>query len=120
MELLHGVDLEQVGNFEKRIEKETFMSRIYTQQGRAHIEKSSHPARTAAGMWAAKEAVSKAFGRGLFGMLPIEIEVTHLPSGQPAVVLHGHAAETYKDYRLSLSISHSGDMVLASCVAYKE
>ena len=120
MELLHGVDLEQIDRFEECIQKETFMKRIYTQQERSYIEKNPHPIRTAAGMWASKEAISKAFGRGLFGMLPAEIEIIHLPSGQPAVVLHGNAAETYGEYKISLSISHSGDMVLASCIAYKE
>ena len=119
MELLHGVDLEQISRFEKLIIKETFMTRIYTDRERAYIEKSPHPARTAAGMWASKEAVAKAFGRGLFGMLPREIEVLHLPSGQPQAVLRGKAAEDYGNYSLSLSITHSGDTVLASCIAWQ-
>ncbi len=120
MELLHGVDLEQIGRFEALIEKESFMTRIYTEEEQSLIRHAAYPAQKAAGMWSAKEAVSKAFGRGLFGMLPREIEVIYLPSGQPQIMLHGKAAETYGEYRLALSITHSEGTVLASCIAYKE
>lgn len=120
MELLHGVDLEQIGRFEELIAKEKFLQRIYTENEIRYILNHVRPAEKAAGMWAAKEAVSKAFGRGLYGMDPREIEVGHLPSGQPCVTLLGKAAAQYGAYTLALSISHTDGLVLASCVAHKE
>ncbi len=119
MELLHGVDLEQISRFEKLIAKESFLRRIYTEAEQNYIMGHAHPAEKAAGLWAAKEAVSKAFGRGLFGMDPREIEVGHLPSGQPCVTLLGNAALQYGTYAIALSISHTDGHVLASCIAYK-
>lgn len=120
MELLHGVDLEQIGRFEELIDKEKFLRRIYTENEIRYITDHARPAEKAAGMWAAKEAVSKAFGRGLYGMDPREIEIGHLPSGQPCVILLGKAAAQYGAYAIALSISHTDGLVVASCVAYRE
>jgi len=119
MEILHGIDLEQIGRFEDKLTKEKFLHRIYTEKEQAYIAGHARPAEKAAGMWAAKEAVSKAFGRGLYGMDPREIEVGHLPSGQPFVTLLGSAAAQYGAYAVSLSISHTDGYVMASCIAYK-
>ena len=116
MKLLHGIDLEQIDRFDALIGKESFLQRIYTEKERNYILNHARPAEKAAGMWAAKEAVSKAFGRGLYGMQPREIEVGHAPSGQPTITLLGSAAEQYGSCEISLSISHSGGFVMASCV----
>ena len=45
-----------------------------------------------AGRWAAKEAVSKVLGLGVRGIGWRDIEIERLPTGQPAVRLHGRAA----------------------------
>ena len=47
---------------------------------------------TMAGRWAAKEAVSKVLGLGVRGIGWRDIEIERLPTGQPAVRLHGRAA----------------------------
>ena len=47
---------------------------------------------TFAGRWAAKEAVSKVLGLGVRGIGWRDIEIERLPTGQPAVRLHGRAA----------------------------
>ena len=119
MELLHGIDLERIDRFHTLVAKEHFLRRVYTENERRYILAHARPAEKAAGLWAAKEAVAKAFGRGLFGMLPREIEITHLPSGQPQAVLQGSAAAQYGGYTLAISISHSGGFVMASCVAHR-
>jgi holo-[acyl-carrier protein] synthase len=73
-------------------------------------------AETMAGRWAAKEAVSKVLGLGVRGIGWREIEVERLPTGQPAVRLHGRAAARAEQLgmgRIALSISHEADYAVA-------
>jgi len=71
---------------------------------------------TFAGRWAAKEAVSKVLGLGVRGIGWRDIEVERLPTGQPAVRLHGRAAERAGQLgmdRIALSITHESDYAVA-------
>lgn len=58
-----------------------------------------------AGRFAAKEAVMKAYGVGMKGMLFTEIEVSYDEHGAPYA--------TYKGQRIAISISHDGDYAYA-------
>ena len=58
-----------------------------------------------AGRFAAKEAVMKAYGVGMKGMLFTEIEVSYDEHGAPYA--------TYKGRRIAISISHDGDYAYA-------
>ena len=69
-----------------------------------------------AGRWAAKEAVSKVLGLGVRGVGWRDIEIARLPTGQPAVRLHGRAqarAQQLGMGRIAVSISHEGDYAVA-------
>jgi hypothetical protein len=69
-----------------------------------------------AGRWAAKEAVSKVLGLGVRGIGWRDIEVERLPTGQPAVRLHGRAAARAGQLgmeRIALSITHESDYAVA-------
>ena len=71
---------------------------------------------TMAGRWAAKEAVSKVLGLGVRGIGWREIEIERLPTGQPAVRLHGRAATRAGQLgmeRIAVSISHEADYAVA-------
>jgi holo-[acyl-carrier protein] synthase len=71
---------------------------------------------TLAGRWAAKEAVSKVLGLGVRGIGWRDIEIERLPTGQPAVRLHGRAerrAEQLGMVRVAVSISHEADYAVA-------
>jgi holo-[acyl-carrier protein] synthase len=71
---------------------------------------------TMAGRWAAKEAVSKVLGLGVRGIGWREIEIERLPTGQPAVRLHGRAAARAEQLgmgRIAVSISHEADYAVA-------
>jgi holo-[acyl-carrier protein] synthase len=71
---------------------------------------------TFAGRWAAKEAVSKVLGLGVRGIGWKDIEIERLPTGQPAVRLHGRAAgraEQLGMERIALSITHESDYAVA-------
>jgi holo-[acyl-carrier protein] synthase len=73
--------------------------------------------------FAAKEAVSKALGVGIWwpgGISWKEAEVLSDPLGKPLVVLHGRAAERARTLGLNewaISLSHSDENAIAMVVA---
>ena len=69
-----------------------------------------------AGRWAAKEAVSKVLGLGVRGIGWREIEIERLPTGQPAVRLHGNAAQRAEQLgiaEIAVSITHEREYAVA-------
>ena len=118
MRPLAGVDLEETGRFESLLQNEHFCRRVYTQGELEHIRASGHPAACAAGVFCAKEAAAKALCRGLFGLLPRELEVTWDDRGAPVMNLRGSAARQYPGAVLALSATHKGGLAAAVCTGF--
>jgi len=113
-----GTDLCQISRIEKAIEKAHFFERIFTEEERSYLKgKERSRAASAAAMFAAKEAVAKAFGTGFAkGVSASEISVTHDENGAPGIRLTGGAQarlEAIGGKEVLLSLSHEGDMALA-------
>ena len=110
-----GCDMIEVERIRQALSRPSFLRRVYTLEERAAIARKG--AQTAAGFWAAKEAVSKALGTGFAqGIMPEQIEVTHADSGQPGARLTGAAQarlERMGGGRILLSLSHEGDTAIA-------
>lgn len=85
-----GTDLIEVERIQKAYEKESFRKKVYTEQEQQLIAEN---AQRAAGNFAVKESVVKAFGTGFGKISPIDIEVLRESSGKPYVILHGAAKE---------------------------
>jgi len=81
-----GVDNVKIARFEGMAPS----LRVYTPTERAYLSKKSHA--SAAGIFAAKEAVVKAMGTGFMGFWPNQVEIVHDALGKPGVLLHGEAA----------------------------
>ena len=112
-----GTDIVKTARFKDMTEH--FMARVFTPNERAYLLGKSHV--SAAGIFAAKEAVAKALGTGFRHFWPSCIEVVHDAMGKPYVVLHGEAAHaaaklTTGDYEINLSISHTSDDAVAFAV----
>lgn len=111
-----GLDLCEIARMEKPAADERFLNRFFTAGEAAFIEsKGKNRAQTAAGLFAAKEALTKALGTGIVFDLR-EIEIRHSDGGQPYYALTGEAAERAGGDRFLLSISHDGGTAGAVCV----
>ena len=110
-----GIDIIKVDRIGRSLDRfgERFTRRVLTPAERRYVRGR---AETMAGRWAAKEAVSKVLGLGVRGIGWQDIEVERLPTGQPAVRLHGRAAARAEQLgmgRIALSISHESDYAVA-------
>ena len=111
-----GTDLIEVARVKKAYEKESFRKKIYTEQEQALIAEN---AQRAAGNFAVKEAVVKAFGTGFGAISAIDIEVLREASGKPYVVLHGPAKEQArkaKILQIHVSISNTKEHAIGYAV----
>jgi len=110
-----GIDIIRVERIRRTLDRfgERFSQRVLTPAEQRYVR--GRPA-TMAGRWAAKEAVSKVLGLGVRGIGWRDIEVERLPTGQPAVRLHGRAARRAEQLgmqRVAVSISHEAEYAVA-------
>jgi holo-[acyl-carrier protein] synthase len=111
-----GIDIIRVARIAEALERfgERFVARVLTPAEAAYVRRRPE---TLAGRWAAKEAVSKVLGLGVRGIGWRDIEIERLPTGQPAVRLHGRAERRATQLgmgRVAVSISHESDFAVAT------
>ena len=105
-----GTDLVEIYRIEEMILRGRHLSRIFTTTELAYAKDN---ATTLAGNFAVKEAVSKVFGTGFFGVEPYEIEVLR------NVKLYGKAKEIAKDKQVSrihVSITNTREFAQAFAI----
>jgi holo-[acyl-carrier protein] synthase len=110
-----GIDIIRVSRIKASLERfgDRFVARVLTPTEAVYVRNRPE---TMAGRWAAKEAVSKVLGLGVRGIGWRDIEIERLPTGQPAVKLHGRAqkrAEQLGMGRVAVSISHESEFAVA-------
>ena len=111
-----GLDLCEISRMEKLLSDDRFLNRYFNEGEISYIRsKGKGAAQTMAGIFAAKEAFSKALGTGItFGLK--EISIFHDEAGRPGYILTGKAADLAAGDRFFLSISHDGGTAAAVCV----
>lgn len=117
-----GVDIVQVDRIKDNIKNKHFLNKIYTLEEQKYINERSDNPQTAAGLFAAKEAVSKAIGTGIIGFKITDIEIIKDEFGKPEIFLHNKALEISKDKgidKINISISHEKNYAIAFAVAEK-
>lgn len=119
MILRTGIDTIELSRLEtlRPAIRARFIQRVFTPR---EVEQARDRFEALSGLFAAKEAVSKALGTGIGYVAWREIEIVHLPSGQPLVVLSGRAKSVAEKIGLeswSVSISHDRDKAIALAVA---
>lgn len=115
-----GIDMTEVDRIKKNLDNKKFIDKIYSQVEQQYLETRKFNAQTAAGMFAAKEAVSKCLGTGFTNFGPCHIEVLKDNLGKPYINLKDNAlkrAEELEITNIHISISHTSDYAVAYCVA---
>ncbi len=108
-----GIDIIEVARITASLEKfgERFGQRILLPDEMAYCLSHQHPGQFVAARFAAKEAISKAFGTGIGAQLGWQdMEIAHKESGEPIAILHGKGMELFESRRakrLLVSISHT-------------
>ena len=115
-----GNDIIEIKRIEKAISKEGFKNKIYTQRELENIKKRGNRAETYAGVFSAKEAISKAIGTGVREFSLTNLEILNDDLGKPYVVVSEKLDKIIKskkeDYQIEISISHSKKYAIAMAI----
>ena len=117
-----GIDLIEVDRVESARERhgERFLNRILHPAETAYCLSHKVPGPFLAARFAAKEAISKAFGTGIGAQLGWhDMEIGRKDSGEPYVILHGKGLELLAGRGarcVHLTLSHTGKHATAMAI----
>lgn len=117
-----GIDIIEVARIRSAAERfgDRFLNRILRPAEIAYCRSHTDPAPHLAARFAAKEAVSKAFGTGIGAAVGWQdLEVARHESGQPYLVLHDGALTLLTSRgggEIQLSLSHTANYAAAVAV----
>ena len=116
-----GIDLIEIERVRRALERhgDGFRDRCFTEAEQAYCESKPNPAQHYAGRFAAKEAVGKALGSGVYFTWR-EIEIRGRP--KPGVHLTGRTAQFAERVGagpITLSMTHSRELAAAIAVTVR-
>lgn len=115
-----GNDIIEIERIEKAILKEGFKNKVYTERELENIEKRGNRTETYAGIFSAKEAISKAIGTGVREFSLTDLEILNDDLGKPYVVVSEKLDKILKNkkesYQIEISISHSKKYATAMAI----
>jgi holo-[acyl-carrier protein] synthase len=117
-----GVDLVECVRIQRSIDRfgDRFLHRVFTDGEIEYSMSMKFPARHLAARFAAKEAVSKAFGTGIGKAMGWrDIDVRKKPSGEPFLVFSGSAQELAAKRGVTsalITLSHTEHHAMAAVV----
>jgi holo-[acyl-carrier protein] synthase len=118
-----GTDIVETARIEAMITRHggRFLGRVFTAEEQGYCGSMRNPAPCYAARFAAKEAVSKAFGTGIGAELGwLDIAIMRDAAGKPSVVLQGTGAATAERLGITevlISLSHSDHYAVAQAIA---
>jgi holo-[acyl-carrier protein] synthase len=119
-----GIDLLAIDELDRLLQRPWFCCFVFAESELTHAAalETTRRREFLAGRFAAKEAILKVLGRGLFqGVHPSHVEVVRGVSGEPEVRLHGpaHAAAIAAGIGgVAISLTHKQDQVVAVALGY--
>jgi len=113
-----GIDIIEVKRIEKFIDKFGNKALLkYLNEEEIKLVKSPQ---TAAGFWAAKEAVAKALGCGIGEELSFyDIVISKTKKGKPVVSLSTNKTKYFNILAIDISISHEKQFAIAAAIVIK-
>lgn len=119
-----GVDIVQISRIKEILDtkRESFYHRIFTESEIEYIMSKNHNEKTVAGLFAAKEAISKVFGTGIGKIGWKDFEILHDENGRPYVEL-GKDIKNKNECKfkyIEISISHEKEYAVSFALGYGE
>ncbi|MDR0533417.1 MAG: holo-ACP synthase [Verrucomicrobiales bacterium] len=117
-----GLDLVECERIRQSVEKfgERFLERIFLPGEVAYASHQKYPHRHLAARFAAKEAVSKAFGTGIGERLGWhDMEVSRRENGEPYLQLHANGEKLLRERgagRVMISLTHTEHYAAATAI----
>jgi holo-[acyl-carrier protein] synthase len=117
-----GIDIVETKRIAESLERfgDRFLKRVFLDGEVAYAQSMKFPHLHLAARFAAKEAISKAFGTGIgHEMGWRDLEIVREPGGAPRVVLHGKAeahAKARGVKEIHVSLSHTTEYGAASAL----
>ena len=115
-----GNDIIEIERIEKAISKEGFKNKVYTQKELENIVKRGNRTETYAGIFSAKEAISKAIGTGVREFALTDLEILNDDLGKPYVIvsdkLNKIIQRKKENYQIEIAISHSKKYATAMAI----
>jgi len=117
-----GIDITEVARIASAFEQhgERFVNRVLVADEVAYCLQHRKPAPFLAARFAAKEAISKAFGTGIGAQLGWhDMEIKRKESGEPFVVLHGKGKALFESRgakSLHISLTHTENYAAATAI----
>ena len=115
-----GNDIIEIERVEKAISKEGFIAKVYTQREIENIVKRGNRTETYAGIFSAKEAISKAIGTGVREFALTDLEILNDDLGKPYVIVSDKLNKIIQSkkeiYQIEIAISHSKKYATAMAI----
>ena len=117
-----GCDIIEISRIRHFVEQHgtQLIGRVFTQQEWDYCQQQANPYPSFAVRFAAKEAVSKAFGIGIGKHLNwTSVEIINNPTGAPEIILDSKGQQLLKNLSeksVHISLSHSRDNALAVAI----
>lgn len=117
-----GIDIIEVPRILGAVERfgDRFVERVLLPSEIVYCRGFARPGPHIAARFAAKEAISKAFGTGIGSSLGWhDMEIARRESGEPYVVLHGKGAAMFAargGWRMHVSLSHTENYATAIAI----
>jgi len=111
-----GIDIVSISRIEKSIEK--FQDKAKNRFMTLNEQKWAKKPSSIAGIWASKEAFSKAIGTGIGNEFSfLDIEIIKNQKGKPFIkILNKNLATKLKNKKIDISITHDGGFAISAVI----
>ena len=118
-----GNDIIEIERIEKAILKEGFKNKVYTERELENILKRGNRVETYAGIFSAKEAISKAIGTGVRNFVLTDLEILNDELNKPYVIISERLDKILKskseNCKIEIAISHSKLYATAVAIVFE-
>ncbi|MDP0489246.1 MAG: holo-ACP synthase [Fusobacterium sp. JB019] len=113
-----GTDIIEISRIKKAIKNVKFLEKVYSSEELHLIGEKGNKAETYAGRFAAKEAISKAFGTGMREITFSNIEIINDDLGKPIIKFKNNIKAYEEKYLVEVSISHCKEYAVSTAIVF--